>query len=190
MGAVGIYPGSFNPPTVAHLAIAEAAWRTHRLERVVLSVSRSALAKEHVDHPPFDDRIAVIERSIVDLDWLTVEVTHQQLLADIADGYDLLIVGADKWHQIQDPSWYGDDPIERDRAIARLPDVAVAPRDGIRVAAHLVLDIPGGLADGVSSSRARQGDLDLMTPAAREFADRSGAWIDPLRFDRWRAEQR
>lgn len=185
MATAGVYPGSFNPPTTAHLAIAEAARTTHDLDRMVLSVSRAALAKEHVDHPRFEHRISVLEESVASIDWLSVRVTERQLLADIAEGFDLLVVGADKWWQIQDPTWYGDDPAARDRAIARLPTVAVVPRDGLDLPDDLVLDVAPGLVEGVSSTRARSGDLDLMTPAARRFAERSGAWIDPDRYERW-----
>ncbi|MBO0731843.1 MAG: hypothetical protein J2P57_21470 [Acidimicrobiaceae bacterium] len=48
---VGAYPGSFNPPTVAHLAIADAARRVMGLERVDFVVSRVALGKEDVAVP-------------------------------------------------------------------------------------------------------------------------------------------
>lgn len=185
MATAGVYPGSFNPPTTAHLAIAEAARTAHELDRMVLSVSRAALAKEHVDHPRFEHRISVLEESVASIDWLSVRVTERQLLADIAEGFDLLVVGADKWWQIQDPTWYGDDPAARDRAIARLPTVAVVPRDGLDLPDGLVLDVVPDLVEGVSSTRARSGDLDLMTPAARRFAERSGAWIDPDRYERW-----
>ena len=171
---VGVYPGSFNPPTIAHLAIAEAARDTHDLDRLVLRVSRSALAKEHVEHPPFEERIEVIEQSIDHLDWLHVEVTHHQLLVDVAAGFDLLIVGADKWHQIHDPIWYGDDPVARDEAIAQLPDVVVVPRDGVEIPADLALHVPE--AAGVSSTLARDGAHHLMTPAARAYAMLNGAW--------------
>ncbi len=41
----GAYPGSFNPPTVAHLAIADAARRRLGLDRVDLIISRDALGK-------------------------------------------------------------------------------------------------------------------------------------------------
>lgn len=174
MAGVGVYPGSFNPPTVAHLAIARAARDAHALERVVLSVSRTALAKEHVEHPPFDERILVLRASVAHLDWLTVRITHHQLLADVADGFDLLVIGADKWRQIRDPAWYGDDPTARDAAIGRLPPMVIVPRDGIEVPDHLVLHVPD--ADGVSSTRARGGDLHMMTPAARAHAERTGAW--------------
>ena len=176
MGRIGVFPGSFNPPTVAHLAIAETSRAEHDLDRLVLSVSRSALAKEHVEHPPFDDRIGVLEASVAHLDWLEVRVTDRRLLADIAEGYDLLVLGADKWRQIHDPVWYGDDPAARDAALARLPAIAVVPRDGINVPDDIVLHVPDGITHGVSSSRARAGEHHLMTPAARTYAERTGAW--------------
>ncbi len=185
MGTAGVYPGSFNPPTTAHLAIAEAARDQHRLDRVVLSISRAALAKEDVDHPRFDHRIQVVEESVAELDWLSVTVTERQLLADVAEGFDVLIVGADKWWQIQDPTWYGDDPAARDAAMDRLPTLAIVGRDGLAVPDANRLDVPGGWTEDVSSTRARAGAVEMMTAAARAFAERSGAWLDPARYDRW-----
>ena len=32
--------------------------------------------------------------------------TRKQLIADIAEGYDLVILGADKWAQLHDQSFY------------------------------------------------------------------------------------
>lgn len=183
--AVGVYPGSFNPPTTAHLVIAAAAREANGLDRLVLSVSRSALAKEHVDHPRFEHRIEVLEESVAGIGWLSVRVTDSQLLADIAKGFDVLVLGADKWWQIQDPAWYGDDPAARDEAIGRLPPVTVVPRDGLEVPPELVLDVPTELVAGVSSTLARSGATALMTPAARRFAERTGAWLDPDRYDHW-----
>jgi hypothetical protein len=187
MATTGVYPGSFNPPTTAHLAIAEAAREQRDLDRVVLSVSRSALAKEHVDHPRFDHRIEVLEASVADLGWLSVRVTEHQLLVDVAAGFDVLVVGADKWWQIQDPAWYGDDPVARDEAMARLPALAVVGRDGLAVPEAHRLDIPEHRTEGISSTLARGGATELMTDAARAFADRTGAWLDPDRYDRWLA---
>src|SRR3954449_7981450 len=110
----GVYPGSFNPPTIAHLAIAEAARHQCELDRVDLVVSRVALAKEHVEHPPFADRIAILERVAATRPWLGVVVTEAQLLADIATGYDVLVLGADKWAQIHDVAFYSGSAGERD----------------------------------------------------------------------------
>ncbi len=182
---IGVYPGSFNPPTTAHLAIAEAALRTHRLQRIDLTVSTRALAKEAVAHPRFDHRIEVLRRATSGFDWLGVRVTEHQLLVDIAAGYHILIVGADKWSQIQDPAWYGDDASARDAAIASLPTVAVAPRHDLPTPAGLILPVSERLTASVSSTEARAGNLDMMVEAARDFAERTGAWIDPARYHRW-----
>ena len=71
---IGVYPGSFNPPTTAHLAIAEAARTHHRLDRVVLSVSRSALAKEDV--PDSVMKAYGLERLHFGLQRLQIVVEH------------------------------------------------------------------------------------------------------------------
>jgi nicotinamide-nucleotide adenylyltransferase len=170
----GVYPGSFNPPTTAHLAIAEAARNQRRLDRLDLAVSRVALAKGVVEHPPFATRIEVLQESIADIAWLEVVVTDAQLLVDIADGYDVLVMGADKWDQINDPGFYGDSPAARDHAIARLPELAIAPRavaTAKSLPAGAALVVPSWAAE-VSSTRARSGEHNLMTPAALS----SGAW--------------
>ncbi len=184
-GRIGVYPGSFNPLTTAHMAIADAARLAHGLDRIDLAVSTSALAKQEVSHPRFEHRIDVLHRATAEVDWLAVEVTERQLLAEIADGYDLLVVGADKWWQIQDPVWYGDDPAARDRALAALPTVAIAPRDDLETPAAQTLAVGRDLIASISSTAARAGNLELMVPAAREFAVRTGAWIDVERYDRW-----
>jgi hypothetical protein len=184
-----VYPGSFNPPTTAHLAIADAARQAHQLDRVDLTVSRSALAKEDVVHPRFEHRIEVLEAVTAEVDWLSVVVTDHQLLVDIGAGYDLLVVGADKWWQIQDPVWYGGDETARDEALAALPTVAVAPRVGLETPIELALRVDQSLTSGISSTEARGGNLGVMAPAARRFAERTGAWIDPPRYDRWLTAQ-
>lgn len=184
---VGIYPGSFNPPTTAHLALSEAAVNQHRLDQVVWSVSRTALAKETVDHPAFEHRLDVLQQVALDVPWLEIAVTEAQLLVEIADGYDLLIMGADKWAQINEPHWYGGDAA-RDAAIAALPDVAVASRPPHDVPARLLLQTKDH-HHGVSSSKARAGAVDLMLPQAKSFAETSGAWLDPTCYDAWVKQQ-
>lgn len=185
--AVGVYPGSFNPPTSAHMAIAEAALAHHRLDRIDLMVSRTALAKEDVVHPRFDHRVEVLRQAASEHGRLGVQVTDAQLLVDIASGYDVLIVGADKWVQIQDPIWYEGDLGARDAAMAALPALAVAPRDGVATPPDITLTVDGRLTEGISSTGARSGNLGVMVPAARRFATETGAWIEPARYDRWLA---
>ena len=128
---VGVYPGSFDPLTTAHVAIAEAALARFRLERLDLVLSRAALAKEAHEQSSLAGRVAAIERAAAGRPALRVRVTDEQLLADIAAGYDVCVLGADKWHQLQDPEFYGGSERVRDEALARLPVLAVAPRAGV-----------------------------------------------------------
>ncbi len=192
-----VYPGSFNPPTKAHLAIAELAIAQLRLTSVTFALSRVALAKESVERPVLDHRVSVVRQSVAHLNTaeVTVEVmvTDHQLLVDIADGFDVLIMGADKWEQIHDVVFYDGDPIRRDDAIARLPDVALVPRPPTHVgrpgAQLLNLDSPTEqMIDGVSSSLARDGNHEIMTPEAQAFDEATGAWTDPQRYEAYLAK--
>jgi hypothetical protein len=183
---VGCYPGSFNPATMAHVAVAEAARTEHRLDRVDLVVSRLPLAKGPVLRPRFEDRIAVLEALASRLGWLAVVVSDGQLIADLADGYDVVIMGADKWAQIHDPVFYDDSVERRDAALARLPAVALAPRELDELVGHDPLSVDDRHRS-TSSTAAREGQRDLMVPEAREFDDRTGAWTDPARYDAWLA---
>ena len=179
---LGVYPGSFNPPTIGHLAIAQAALHQRGLDRVDFAVSRVALGKELVGHPAFDDRITVLEASVASIDGLEVAVTDHQLLVDIAQGYDVVVMGADKWAQVLDPAFYGDSVEVRDRAVNTLLelDLAIAPRPPFEVPANAELVISADI-DLVSSTGVRQGRSEWMTPAARAFDDATGAWSNPDR---------
>jgi hypothetical protein len=194
-GGAGGYPGSFNPPTVAHLAIAEAAMVQTGIDRVDLIVSRLALGKRKMARPSFDDRLAVLEAVAASRVWLAVRITDAQLVADIVEGYDVAILGADKWAQINDPAWYGGSATARDAAVARLPRLVVAPR-GVRAPG---LQPPGRPGRGVewlevaaehlavSSSAVRAGRREWMAPEAATFDDETGAWSDGERYAAWRA---
>jgi hypothetical protein len=162
----GIYPGSFDPPTIAHVAIAEAARRAGALDRLDLALSRVALGKDAAGREPIETRRAHVERLTAARPWLGVVVTDAQLITDIAAGYDVVVMGADKWAQVCDPAWYGGSAAARDAAVASLARVLVAPRTGFAVAGAEVLDVPPHLA-AVSSSAARAGRPDLIAPECR-----------------------
>ncbi len=183
MAARAVFPGSFNPPTVAHLAIARAARIQFEVDHLDLVISRRSLAKEDVDHPRFQHRIDVIKQTVEPFSWIGVVVTKTQLLVDIARGYDLLVVGADKWRQIHQAEWY-DSLDARDRALADLPSTAVVPRQGHPHPGRRTLQLDDATLAAVSSTRARRGEIALMSPAARRFALDTGAWIDPERYER------
>jgi hypothetical protein len=115
---IGAYPGTFDPPTIAHLAIAEAAHRQCGLDRLDLVVNAMPIGKAGAQS--VDGRIALLDAVAASRPWLAVARTEHRLLADIAAGYDVLVLGADKWAQVVDPGYYASDA-ERDAAVARLP---------------------------------------------------------------------
>ena len=182
---IGAYPGTFNPPTVAHLAIAEAAWRQGGLDRVDLVLSRSPLGKDP-SVPSFQHRLEVLEAVAANRPWLVVTVTDKRLIADVATGYDAVIMGTDKWIQVCDPAWYGGSIESRDAAVARLPRLFIVQRPGFdavpaRPDTALCLVVDEDHA-GVSSSRARTGRSEWMLPEAVAFDEATGAWSHPDRY--------
>lgn len=162
---VAVYPGTFNPPTVGHLAIVTAAFTQHSLTELHLVVSQDPLGKAKPTSPTLIERIAVIEASVAHLAGASVHVTEHRLIADIAVGYDLVIMGADKWHQLHDVSFY-ESAEHRDTALASLPRVTVAPRTGHDVPDEHRLLLPDHVGE-ISSSAVRRGRGDWMTPAAQ-----------------------
>jgi hypothetical protein len=154
-----VYPGSFDPLTIAHLAVAEAALEHLQVARVDLAISRRTLGKAHLDERSVAARVSTLRSTLRDRPRLDVVVVDAELIVDIAAGYDAVVMGADKWAQVIDPAWYDGDAAARDAALARLPAVAVAPRDGIEVPADLVLPVPAHIA-AVSATAVRAGRND------------------------------
>jgi predicted RNA-binding protein with PIN domain len=131
-----------------------------------------------------------------------VTTTDKQLIADIAAGYDAVVMGADKWAQVRDPAWYGGDASARDAALAALPRVLVAPRPGFDVdladlgdgsvdrpddptrARPALLDIHPDHAH-VSSTRARAGEQHLVAAGARRRVLVDGNNVIGSRPDGW-----
>ena len=151
----------------------------------MLALSTKPINKEHVDRPRLSDRLAVLrDDAAASGGWLDVVVTEHRLLVDIAREYDVLIMGADKWAQVNDPIYYGGSTAARDAAVAALPELAIAPRPPSPVPPRHALDIDAAHA-AVSSSAARDGSRGWMSPAAAAFDARTGAWTHPARYDEW-----
>ncbi len=165
---LAVYPGSFDPPTIAHLAIVAAA-RAH-VDRVRLVLSADALGKG-TGRTPVAERLAVLRAEGLD-----AVTTEARLVADIVAeaGAEAVVMGADKWAQVVDPAWY-PSIAARDAAVAGLPAVLLAGRAGTVVPVApprlVVLDVDPAHAS-VSATRARAGEVELMAPAARA----SGLW--------------
>jgi hypothetical protein len=164
------YPGSFDPLTIAHLGIAEAARDRHDLDRVDLVISEVALGKEDRACVRLDERVEAIRLAGRERPWLGLVVTDLQLVSDIAEAYDLVIVGADKWAQLHDPAFHPDED-SLATALAKLPTPLIVPRPPWETPDEHRLDVPEHLAE-ISATAVREGRLDWMAPEAREV----GAW--------------
>lgn len=79
-GRVGLLPAAYNPPTVAHLALAHAAQRTFGLDQVVY-VLAEAMPHKRVERPGFQER----------LQWLSALAKDQPRRAAAACGPGLVI---------------------------------------------------------------------------------------------------
>ena len=120
-----------------------------------MQAPKLALGREDFpDWPKADDAKAALEALAARHEWLGVAVSEHRLIADVAQGYDVVVMGADKWAQVLDPSYH---PSEADwrASLARLPRVAVARRGEHPIEGDvLVLDVDLG---EVSSTAVREG---------------------------------
>ncbi len=173
---------------MAHLAVAEAAVAAYGLDRLDLVVSRVALAKGEIERPLLVHRLEVLEQAAASRAWLGVALRDEQLLVDLAEGYDVLVMGADKWEQLHDPQFYGGSATARDQAVAALPTVAVVDRPPWLAPPEHRLEVHVDFHE-VSSTHVRAGRHDWMADEAAVFDAATGAWSDPARYDRWLAAQ-
>lgn len=167
---VAVYPGSFDPLTVAHLAVAGAALEQLGLERVDLAVAAAPLGKPHLSEAA-GARLERARSAIGGRSGLRAIASTSPLIADQVAGYEVVVLGADKWAQVLDASWYADEA-HRDRALAALPVVAVAPRDGWEVRAWpgvdlRILEVPAHLRT-VSASAVRDGRTEWAARPGRD----------------------
>jgi nicotinic acid mononucleotide adenylyltransferase len=181
---VGIVPGSFDPMTVAHEALAMAL-RDRRCDLVLLLYSPRTMPKEGPAEPPLmtpEARVAsLLAWSVPRAGFGTALcshglIAHQATAAGRAfPGADMLFgLGSDKVVQLLDPSWY-DDAGRALSGLFRSARVAYGVRAGEADRAREALDreprwrdridaveLPAAL-EAVSSSRVRR--------LAREGAD-------------------
>ena len=135
------------------------------LDRLDLVVSETPLGKHDAGVAALSARVRLLEAVAETRPWMNVRVDEGGLIADIAVGYDAVVLGADKWQQVADPAWYGGAEAARDEAVGRLPRVLLAPREGFT---------PSGLPEGsvvlrvpaehgvVSASGAREGRVEWV----------------------------
>ncbi len=133
---IGLFSGSYNPLTYAHVAVADAAREQAQLDDLVWALSRVTVDKERVTRASVPDRLAQLvafahpRRETVALVNRGLYVDQAQALRSVTpgDARVYVIVGYDKVVQIFDPQYYAD----REAALTALfaqADLLVAPRD-------------------------------------------------------------
>jgi Cytidylyltransferase-like len=158
-----VFPGSFDPPTIAHLAIADATLEQCRCDHLTFMLSRAALGKADRDETLLD-RAEALRRLVDDRSDIAVELTHARHIAAIAEGFDVVVVGADKWAQILDPQWF-DTTDDHEASLTLLPEVALVARPPTMIVRHprvitTMLSLGDPRLAEVSSTAVRAGRLD------------------------------
>jgi nicotinamide-nucleotide adenylyltransferase len=138
--AIIVFPGSFNPPTKAHLALLKQAQQfAHKHESMCLyaAMSKHTVDKETVERPLLVDRIHLLEVVLKRrLPHAGIMLFNRGLYVEEAEAIRnsfprvkriLFLVGFDKIVQILDPRYYEN----RDAALTELftlAELLVAPR--------------------------------------------------------------
>ncbi len=142
-GIIIVFPGSFNPPTTAHLALLEQARQyayTHLATsstQLYAAISKRIVDKEHVERPLIFDRIlllqTVLQHHLPDTGILLFNrglyvEQAQAVYASFPTVKKLFfLMGFDKIVQILDPHYYDDRDVAL-RELFKLAKLLVAPR--------------------------------------------------------------
>lgn len=207
-----VFPGSFNPPTRAHLALLREARQFARLHgsmQVYAAMSTYTVDKETVERPLVLDRVLLLDRLLRRrLPGTGMLLCNRGLYVEQAEAVRgsfsrvkrlLFLMGFDKVVQILDPRYYDD----RDAALYELfalAELLVAPRgDTGEESLEMLLGkaenqpfagcihaLPFSAAyRGVSSSQIRQyvgTYLDDVPREVRHFMRETRAYAEPLRL--------
>ena len=133
---VGIFAGSFNPLTLAHVALAEAARRQARLDTIVWAAAVVTVDKERVERAALADRLTQVRAYLRGTHRDALAVFNRGLYVDqaralrpllVPDAELVMLVGYDKIVQIFDARYYDDRDAALDALFAEA-QIAVAPR--------------------------------------------------------------
>lgn len=138
-GDLTVFTGSFNPPTLAHLAMLKQAYsftRAHAPMRLYAAMSKQTVDKEGISRPLFLDRLALLDQLMKRFSGSGILLFNRGLYVEQARAIRqsfphvrtiYFLMGFDKIVQILDPHYYTD----RDAALQELFALAkllVAPR--------------------------------------------------------------
>lgn len=211
-GGIIIFPGSFNPPTTAHLAMLKQARHfayLHGHMKVYAAISKHIVDKEAVERPLLVDRIVLLDTVLRHhLRHTGIMLFNRGLYVEQAEAVRTyfpkvtelyFLIGFDKIVQILDPRYYED----RDAALRELfalAELLVAPRgaagtaeltrlldrpENRQFASHIhVLPLNTAYRD-ISSTRIREDPADHeqeVPPEVRRFIRQTHAYAPPVQL--------
>jgi nicotinic acid mononucleotide adenylyltransferase len=136
-----VFPGSFNPPTTAHIALLKQAQEFARRQQEALQLyaafSKHTVDKESVERPLLLDRVMLLERLLRNrLPQVGIMLFNRGLYVEQAEAVRrsfprvrriLFLIGFDKIVQILDPRYYQNRDAELVE-LFQLAEFLVAPR--------------------------------------------------------------
>jgi nicotinic acid mononucleotide adenylyltransferase len=205
-GTIVVFPGSFNPPTTAHLALLKDAQRAMQQQpaKIYAAFSKHTVDKESVERPLLLERVHLLDMLLRRrLRHAGILLFNRGLYVEEAEAIHtsfpgvhqlFFLIGFDKLVQIFDPRYYAD----RDAALSELFALAkllAAPRGngGEREIAAL-LQQPHNQRfarfvrvlpfdpqyRATSSTHARQGDMSEVPHEVQQFIRETRAYAPPL----------
>jgi nicotinamide-nucleotide adenylyltransferase len=209
-GKIIVFPGSFNPPTTAHLALLKQAWQFAREQgpmHIYAAISTHITDKESVQRPLLLDRIILLETVLRHhVRHTGIMLFNRGLYVEQAEAVHsafpqvmklYFLIGFDKIVQIFDARYYKDRDVALHELFA-LAEFLVAPRgeagsaaltrlldqpENRQFARHIhMLPLSAAYRD-ISSTRIRQ-DLAAheqeVPPEVRRFIRETHAYEPPL----------
>jgi nicotinate-nucleotide adenylyltransferase len=168
---VGILAGSFNPPTIAHLELAQAASR--RLDALICVVPRAFPPKDY-SGATLDQRIEMLESAGLEIPY-AIAVTGEGLFIDIGrecqkhygpEARVAFVCGRDAAERIL--TWDYGRPGVVEEMLGEF-ELLVAPRGG-----HFVP--PLGYQDRIHALEVRAGHEEVSSTEVRERIARGEPW--------------
>ena len=165
-GRVGLLPATFNPPTTAHLALAEVAQRRFALDQVVYVLSE-AMPHKRIEWPGLAERLQWLSAIAEDRsdravsacsDGLVIDIV-QAFRAELGTGCEIFVLaGRDAAERYASWDYGGGMPFAEQLRLYRLlvasrgGDYAVAPEHSGRISAFEI----DARYDEASSSAVRE----------------------------------
>lgn len=176
---IGILGGTFDPVHNGHLAIARAALKQGRLDRVLFVVAARPPHKQSSDMAAAEDRYRMVELALLDesaMDASRIEMardglsytsdTLETLRAEMPDAEFFLVFGLDTLVDV--PTWHRAEFVLANAHILTIPRPGDFDLSAILEGHYTMLDFE---PMAVSSTHVREsarngGDLDGLVPAA------------------------